>query len=239
MFRVYVWVNTGKFGKELEHFRALWVSHQITLMKLSLISRHWWERCCFLALMFSIWNVRRQARPPSGTGSNRGKPAHSRFYPNRREQNELLARASDSRNHLNTSWLVIFPSFLKLPRGLRVSLILFLQFCIEPLSIDYLEVGLGWRGSSSPRLSPQSFIGWGLKTVLAENPQIGQDNLYSATAQPPPQVQNWDAYKLIEGQLWGGILADSAWLVGHGKIALLAKKNSTFGSIVYFGNVLF
>ena len=63
-------------------------------MKLSLISRHWWERCCFLALMFSIWNVRRQARPPSGTSSNRGKPAHSRFCPNRREQNELLARAS-------------------------------------------------------------------------------------------------------------------------------------------------
>ena len=166
--------------------------------------------------MFSIWNVRRQGGPPSGTSSNRGKPAHSRFCPNRREQNELLARASNSGNHVNTGCWGISLSFLKLPRGL-------LQFCIEPLSIDYLEVGLGWRGSSSPRLSPQSFIGWGLKTVLAENPQIGQDNLYSATAQPPPQVQNWDAYKLIEGQLWGGVLADSAWIVGHGKIITLAK----------------
>ena len=215
----------------------------------SLTRLHWWNFPWFpgtggSGVAFWLWcflfeMCADRLCPPSGTSSNRGKPAHSRFCPNRREQNELLARASDSRNHVNTSWLVIFPSFLKLPRGLRVSLILFLQFCIEPLSIDYLEVGLGWRGSSSPRLSPQSFIGWGLKTVLAENPQIGQDNLYSATAQPPPQVQNWDAYKLIEGQLWGGFFADSAWLVGHGKIALLAKKNSTFGSIVYFGNVLF
>ena len=89
---------------------------------------------------------------PSGTSSNRGKPAHSRFCPNRREQNELLARASNSGNHVNTGCWGISLSFLKLPRGL-------LQFCIEPLSIDYLEVGLGWRGSSSPRLSPQSFIG--------------------------------------------------------------------------------
>ena len=65
--------------------------------------------------MFSIWNVRRQGRPPSGTSSNRGKPAHSRFCPNRREQNELLARATNSGNHVNTGW-GISPSFLKLPR---------------------------------------------------------------------------------------------------------------------------
>ena len=189
--------------------------------------------------MFSIWNVRRQGGPPSGTSSNRGKPAHSRFCPNRREQNELLARASNSVNHVNTGCLGISPSFLKLPHGLRLSLILVLQFRIEPLSIDYLEVGLGWRGSSSPRLSPQSFIGWGLKTVLAENPQIGQDNLYSATAQPPPQVQNWDAYKLIEGQLWGGVLADSAWLVGHGKMITLANIAFNFQFHCNFSNVLF
>ena len=52
---------------------------------------------------------------PSGTSSNRGKPAHSRFCPNRREQNELLARATNSGNHVNTGW-GISPSFLKLPR---------------------------------------------------------------------------------------------------------------------------
>ena len=45
----------------------------------------------------------------------------------------------------------------------------------------FIQVRGGRQGSSSPPPSPQSFIGWGLKTLPAENPQIGQDNLYSTT----------------------------------------------------------